>query len=329
MKLRFTILFCLFLCRPSLGAYDYYYKLSTLAQDVDYVSRTLIEILQPSEYSLILDSIHISDAVGGKGMQTTYPGGISYPQLGEKIKNSKYTLRVVRFSALTESKAVVSGWTYLAVARTDSSNRSLVALNSQARQGWSETWKSAYWSSLVLNDESSSFVLDLRPLDLHLTAGFEVPETSLPNWGVPRDFYPRASSVSIFNYLNQFLGRILKPVNFELLPETIDIDLQVLISNGPNFPPSLRIVETPIYTARTISFIARGPDQNLYRGLVYVILAVPAAKELTPNDSLQPAFDTQKIRVTDLFLSVGANLNNFPLDVRSENLNLTRIQSFN
>lgn len=328
MTLRFAILFVLFLSSPGLGAYDYYYKLSTLAQDAAYISTTLIDILQPSDYTLIVDSVHVSDAVGGKGMQTTSPGGTSYPQLGENIKNSRYTLRVVRFSALTKEKSVVSGWTYLAVARTDNSGQALVALNSQSRQGWSETWKSAYWSSLVLNDQSSSFVLDLRPRDLHLTLGFEVPETSLPNWGVPREFYPRASSVSIFNYLNQSLGRILKPVNFELLSETIDIDLQVLISNGPNFPPSLRIVETPLYAARSISFITRGPDQKLYRGLIYLILAMPESKELAPNDSLRPAFDMQKIRVTDLFLSVGANLNSFPLDVRSENLNLTRIQSF-
>lgn len=309
------------------AAYDYYYKLSSFAQDVAYVTETLTDVLGPENYQLVLDSVHISDAIGGKGMATkTATGGLSFPALGSKVRNDKYNLRVVRFAAI-KNAIRYSGWVYLVIARTEISGLAKVPLSALAKKGWSHMWKSAFWSSLAFSDDVQSFLLEVRPQNLNMIASPEIPEFMLPQWGIPRENYPKVSSVSIFNYLQENLTSLLQPMQLNLIAESIDLELQILIGTGLGFPPSLRILEGENYSVRYIPFMARDSNQNLVRGAVHLVIARPDAKDIIKNQSFRQILDSSGARTADLFLVVGPEKNSFPLDVSFTDLNLTLIPS--
>jgi hypothetical protein len=319
------VLIGILVSNSTMAAYNFYYKLSTLSQDVAYLQTSLTEILQPAGYELLPATISVGDVIGSPATaQTSVGGNVSYPLLGSNVQNDKYALRVVQFSALSEQR-IFSGWIYLVIARTDANEQPLVQLKSQSQKGFSEIWKRAYWHSLTKDENPLSFQLEVRASNLHLKAGLAVPNSELPVWAQARPHFPKATSSQIVEYSQRRISQILEPMGFQLTPSSVDISESVVVGSGPGFPPSLRVVEGATHALRGLQFRAKNSTGKTFSGGITLVISNPEASHLQPNSSSEPLQNPLGSLKASIFLSNDVDQNSFPLDIRFQNLRLAPV----
>lgn len=333
----FSLFICFvafFIVQMASAAFNFYYKLSSLSQDVDYLNSALSEILQPAGFELLTSSINISDVIGSPATAQKSPSGKMnvYPLLGKQIQNDSYSLRVVQFSA-TKTAQIFSGWIYLVIARTDQNGNPLVTLKSQSKKGYSQTWNGFFWHTLSTEEDPLSFQLEVRDSDLHLRPGPKNADKDLPIWAQARPNFPNISSAQIVEYSRHWLDALLQPMKYQLDFNSVDISEEVIVGAGAGYPPASRIIETPEYTLRSLRFGATDSEKKSYTGSLILAIVNCDLKghsnclpnNLSANSSIKEVLDVEGNIKANIFLAIDVSANSFPLDIRIQNMNLTPV----
>lgn len=315
----FLLILTLGVCESSRASRLVAYKLSTLSQDVQYLQSTLRTVLLPAGYTLIPSSVNISDSLGPPSQSAAR----ALLPLPSEVENERYALRVVQLSAYQiPTGKIFSGWTYLTIVRTDHSGRPQIDVNRQAVIGFNPILKTRFWQTLVASMSPTSFQLEVRAGDLNLALGSSVPPESLPSWSRPRPHSPRATAAQIVQFSNDQIERLATPRGHSLVSGSISITESVVIAASAGLSPVLRVVETPDYAIRYLSFQTENLEGKVFSGGREVVIVRPNAATVWSNSSRTHLTDVTNQPTADIFLALNVEQTSFPLDVRFNDLGI-------